>query len=549
MRPLLVTVATARLRLSVRAGQARWAHPEGGRPGVAARVLEGEGAVRVDVANEATAFAEETAYTLTAEALDGSAVTVEHDDPVVAGAFEALAPGLAHGVVNFGGMVGKSRFVVRLDGAEHLAVTLDVCPSKLDYRDDFRHLLDDLGRMADDLALAWVSAAYVDARLDDAPGGGPLGRATVLDTFAGTLERSLAFAFRQPLRQAAPLPAPVATHRLRRLQPTAAARLVRPTASDTPARIVQPALVFTFDTPEHRYLAAHLRAAAHDTRLLARGYSNSPRGRAGRDRLDALALRLERLAASGPLADLPPDLVPPAAAPLRLAQAPGYREAAHVLRLVRQRLSLGEGGRVRARLKALHRLYEAWAWLALVDTLGALTGRRVPAPRLVRPDATGTRLRLRLGPARLVFPAPGGGRLVLHHAPRFSGPPMLVPQQPDVVLVHERAGAPDRWLVLDAKYRLDRSEAYVARFGVPGPPTAVLADLHRYRDALVRPGGIRSVTHAVALYPERLDADAWGASGLAGSLAEAGVGAVPALPGSLGALRRFLSGWMTHDAG
>ena len=559
----MFTVTTDRIRLRWRAAQARAVHPEGGTPGVAVRVLDGSDEARMDVDPAATALAEETAYAVTVEALGdvaGDALSVRHDDPVVEAAFEALAPGVVHGLVHTGAHVGMSRFVVVVGGVEHVAVTVEVCPSKLDYRTDFRLLVDDLGRMADDLALAVVSAAYVEAHpvsgLDDgereASGGGPLTRATLLGTFVGTLERSLAYAFQQPLRHAVPAPAAVALHRLRRVPPAAAGRLARASdgsSSDFAApRLVQPALAWSADTPEHRYLAHHLRAAAHDARLLARGLPPSLRGRAGAERLGALAGRLERLSVLGPLGEVPSDAPPPAAAPLRLGQAPGYREAAHVLRLVRQRLSLGEGGPVRARLRALHRLYEAWTWLAVVEALGAATGHRVPPHRLVRTDASGTRLRLRVGPSRLVFPAPGGGRLVLRHAPRFDAAPALVAQQPDLLLEQyprgDRTAPPARAFVLDAKYRLDRSDAFVARMGMPGPPAAVLGDLHRYRDALLAPGGQRFVTHAAALYPHRASWPAWQASALARALGEIGVGAVPVLPGSTDVLRRVLAAWI-----
>jgi len=537
------TVVTDRVRLRWRPAQARWAHPEGGAPGVTVRVLDGPGVARLDVSTDATALSEETVYAVTVEALGGETVAVRHLDPVVEAAFETLAPGLAHGLVATRSAVGTSRFVVNLDGQPHLAVSVEICPSKLDYRTDFRLLVDDLGRMADDLALAVVGAAYVEAQPEADRPGGPLSRATLLAALVDTLERSLVFAFRQPLRHAAPVPAPVVAHRLRRVQPALAHRLGRD-FSETPSRIVQPALVWTFDTPEHRYLAHHLRNAARDARRIARDLPDTKRGVTGRDRMEALADRLDRLGALGLLADLS-DAAPPAAMPLRLHHAPGYRDAAHALRLVRQRLSLGAGGRVRAHIKALHRLYEAWAWLAVVEALGAITGRRVPARRLVREDATGTRLRLRVGPSRLAFPAPDGGRLTLRHAPRLDNAPALLAQQPDIVLQHRTPSGTERWLVLDAKYRLDRTGGYTARYGLPGPPVSVLADLHRYRDALVLSDSSRPVTHAAALYPLRTDEAAWNASALARGLQTLGVGAIPVLPGATDALRRFLAEWLT----
>jgi hypothetical protein len=66
---------------------------------------------------------------------------------------------------------------------------------------------------------------------------------------------------------------------------------------------------------------------------------------------------------------------------------------------------------------------------------------------------------------------------------------MGVPQRPDFLL--ELA---ELRVVLDAKYRVDTSPAYLARYAAPGPPEDALHTLHRYRDAL-------RLTHAIALFP------------------------------------------------
>ena len=540
--PLLFSVETDRVRVAWRCGSARCAHPEGGTPDVhAVRLDEIDGLVRVDVADGATVLAEETLYRVTVESKGGETIEIRHEDPVVGGAFERLAPGLVHGVFSFGSAVGRSRFVVDVDGRPHLALTVEVFPSKLDYRRDFRALVADVGRIADDLALQIVAAAYLGARPEPARGG-PLTRATLLAHLADDLDAALAFAFRTPLRAAAPAPALVPAHRTRRASPALERRLGRGAAGTEeadarPLRLPGSALAWTSDVPEHRYLAAHLRAAAHDARRLAARQPSSARGRAGRERLAALATRLDALVARGPLADVPPEAPPPGAAPLRLSQAPGYREAAHLVRLLRGGLGLG-AGLVRARPRALHRLYELWAYLAVAEACARLASKRLPAHRLVRASPDGTRLRLRRAP--LVFRMTDGVRLVLRAHPRLDAPGALLAQRPDLLIERHDPRGGVRLYLLDAKYRLDRSPGYLSRHGVPGPPEAALGLLHRYRDAVVDEAGDRPVVAAAAVYPWR-DDDRYPGSRLAGSLAGIGVGAIPALPGATFALRAWLA--------
>jgi uncharacterized protein len=193
-------------------------------------------------------------------------------------------------------------------------------------------------------------------------------------------------------------------------------------------------------------------------------------------------------------------------------------------------------------LRDLHRLYEQWCWLALVRAAAEALGRPLPAAELLVEEGDGLRVRLRRGwEHALRFPLPGGGRLVMAYNPRFSGGALLVPQQPDIVLEVHRPGEPVRRIVLDAKYRLDASPAYVARYGAPGPPEDALNTLHRYRDAL-------GATHAIALFPWRDEAGDFRESRLWRSIESVGVGAVPMLPGEDALLGTLLCA-MTRDTG
>ena len=543
----LFTLATDRVRLVWSCAERRCAHPEGGCPRVRAERLDGGGEPTLDVSPGATALAEETAYRVLVEAPDGAHVSLLHDDPVVVAGVERLGAGMLHGTVRFGSAAGWSRFVVALGGRPHAAFTVEVAPSKLDFRVDFRALVADIGRIADSLVLAVVAPAFVDAEAGGDLGGGVLTRVTLLDALAGRLEAALRFAFAHPIPHAERALESVPLHRTRRAGPALERRLARGDlgVDDVrPLALPQHAHRPSDDGPEHRWLAAHLRATADDARRLAARAGRTPRGEAARAHLDALAGRIERLLMRGPLAAVAPGAAPPHPAPLRLAQAPGYREAARLVRLLRQSLSLGTG-RLPARLRPLHRLYETWCYLALAEALADATGSPLPAGRLVR-TSSDDRLTLRLAP-RLDFDAPGGVRLTLRYAPRHDAPGALLVQRPDFVLTRTAPGARPAHAVLDAKYRLDRSPGYLARFGAPGPPETALGALHRYRDALVDEAGARPVRYAAALYPWH-DDGRYPSSRLARSLAGIGVGAIPLLPGSTGALRAFVAAFVAGEA-
>ncbi len=332
-------------------------------------------------------------------------------------------------------------------------------------------------------------------------------------------------------------------HRARRVPNALLRRLDTP---DTlPARLPAHALDAALEGPEHRLLAATLRARAAEARGLAAALPATMRGRAGRARMQRLAARLDALLALPALAAVPRTAQPPAALPLRGTLAPGYREAFALLERVRQRLTVAPG-RLPAPLRSLHLLYETWAFLAIAEACAAATGARLDPRRLMR--GTGAGARLRLGPLQLVFRAAGGVRLVLERAPQVHAPLMPHALRPDVRLVRTVGEGPPSWTILDAKYRLDRTPGYVARVGVPGPPLAALGALHRYRDALVDAHGARRTTLAAALYPWH-DDGGWADSLLAHSLDALGVGAVPALPGHTASLEALIEAVVAGQRG
>ncbi|MDX1547305.1 MAG: DUF2357 domain-containing protein, partial [Rhodothermales bacterium] len=425
-------------------------------------------------------LSEQTDYALLVRSRTGAPVALRHRDPVLLhGLMDAEQSRLVHGTVNFGAQVGRSRFVVESGGVPQFAVTVEVAPSKLDYRQDYAALRDDVRAIAAELALEQL-------RPTTAAAGGqppePPGTVAWLARLAGVLdalERALTYAARHPLWDAERVAGPVAAHRVRR--PDAALRRavqrgagwgpaeMLPGIAPVRAHVPAAASRYTLDTPAHRWIAARLRQIGHRLAGLREAEGRRRPGPRRRRVLAEIAsmqrriIALERLeivqAAAGP---------PPPEPPLPLRTAPGYREAYRACLALQRGLHLG-GGPLDLSLKDVHLLYEYWCFLTLVRLVAARTGERAPLRNLIRVEQRGLHLRLRQGRAQtLRFPLPDGA-LELVYNPRFGGHGFLVPQQPDVLLTHHTVSGPRRY-VLDAKYRLDASPGYRRRYGVPGPP-------------------------------------------------------------------------------
>jgi hypothetical protein len=120
-----------------------------------------------------------------------------------------------------------------------------------------------------------------------------------------------------------------------------------------------------------------------------------------------------------------------------------------------------------------------------------------------------------------------------------------VPQRPDDLLTIEGPGWPGLPKLVDAKYRLDATPEYAARYGSAGPPEDAINVLHRYRDAILEsePGHrpARAVVEAAAAFPLHAPAE-YRDGALWRALERLGVGAVPVLPNDEAWLREWLRG-------
>ncbi|HEX2093393.1 MAG TPA: DUF2357 domain-containing protein [Longimicrobiaceae bacterium] len=521
---------------------------------------------RVDLTEGPRLF-EETAYSLYLRATGGATVAVEHRDPVLLRGLRASEGGrVVHGRVDFAGQVGRSELTVRVDGVPEFDLEVEVFPTKLDYAEDYARLRAETGEILAGLVLEYLRSTFHLGVDRHAPHPTRLEWLALLRHAAADLERAVAEIARQPRWGLAPAAEPARAERVRRPDARVRRALLRgagagrafPVAEGAAARerVPEGRPRPTLDTPEHRWIAAELLRARRRLAGLLREESElppTPRRARSLEEIGALERRIARLLRAGPLAAAagPP---PPGLASPQLLRAPGYREAHRALLLLRLGLHL-EGGPVRLAVKDLGVLYEYWCFLALARVLARATGQALPAHRLLAVEEHGLRVLLRRGREHsLVFETTGGGRAVLVYNPRFGGEPLLVPQQPDFLLeVHHPGGETTR-VVLDAKYRIDASPEYTARYGSPGPPEDALNVLHRYRDAIVRPGEGRApermVTRAAALFPFReAEPGVFRESRLWRSLEGLGVGAIPLLPGSTEYLEEWVGSLMVHPSG
>jgi len=502
---------------------------------------------------------EQTNYTLYARSKGDEPVVLETRDPVLlSGLSNSEGRRVMHGQINFGSQVGTSDFVLRVGSQAEFEFTVEVFPSKLDYANDYLQLLAEVQDILTGLVLEYLRSAFRLGSSGRVKHSTQLEWLMLLRHVAAELDQAFAVITRSPLWLLKREPELTRAERVRpsdtsvrraiahgagmgvQLQLADRLRIRRHIPSSKP----RPSL----DTPEHRWLAAQLTAIRR--RLASLRVQEARRDQTIRSpstigELDGLLALVARLSRTEPISATT-EAPTSGFASLALVKTPGYREAYRACLILSLGLRL-EGGPVRLTVKDVSELYEYWCVLAILRLIAEETGHPIPTSDILAIQQQGLRVLLQRGrQQRIRFDASSNRSVSLTYNPLFGGRAVLTPQQPDIIVDINDPNWPVVRLVVDAKYRLDSSVAFVRAYGSPGPPEDAINVLHRYRDAILeleagaqRPS--RTVVQAVACFPFREEhVGDFAHSRLYEALQRLGVGALPFLPDQTDYVRHWL---------
>jgi hypothetical protein len=529
---------------------------------------------------------EETDYSIFLQSRDGQSVRIWHRDPLIIQHLHDERQGsLLHGLINFRSQVGRSLFTVMVGDEPEFDFEVEVFPTKLDYQSDYQQILAEVQEVMTGLALEYLRSTYRLGAISPVPNPSQLEWLTLLRQMADQLERALYHVAEHPIRGLTREPVSIRADQVKHVDSSLRAAIRKGAGRGGWLSQAQGVAIRqhlderrprpTLDTPEHRWLAGQLdrirrrlgELLQHEAaqrqerrhRAPSDGQGNE-RQRKTREEIVVLESRMARLCRLEPLASAEGQ-PPPGFASLQLIGAPGYREAYQACLVLSLGLRVMDGP-LQLSIKDLGLLYEYWCFLALLRLVAEETGQAIAPETLFAITQQGVQVLLKKGQRTSIpFDAQGGRLVTVTYNPRFANEPILIPQQPDMLVTIEDQDWPKLHLLLDAKYRVEAADEYQARYGSPGPPEDALNVLHRYRDAILERTGCecddhpkRTVVQAAAVFPftttllgEFKDGRLWQ------SLNRIGIGAIPLLPGTTEYLQCWLraalreGGWDLAD--
>ena len=500
-------------------------------------------------------FFEQQQYEIIIEADQGRTVEFWHESPLIRSAVTAVGSrkDLLTGIINFKGDIGLSDFVIFLDSRRYLKLTVEVFPSKIDYKEDYRAIVADVTAEVYNLAFDFLKRTYENFDLTDRQRASPVEFFAILRNIFDRFLSAADMVLHHPHHQ---LEKTYAVRPGRKIRQTDAktirwvARHPEQVQRSDDRILVNRALSaekrIAYDTQENRLTKYMLVSTVYRLETFQRQYGKLKHEPDDQvlTQIDTMIREMKRRCDTGILKEIQAEAADSGMS-LVFRMAPGYREMYRFYLMLKCGLSV-TGGIFQVSVKDLAVLYEYWCFIKLNSIMKERY--QLISQDIVRVSGNGLFVSLIKGKSSSVrYLDPDTGEYItLSYNPKIIGQP-TVTQRPDNVLRLEKKGAEVTYeYVFDAKYRIDTAAngtVYQQNYGKPGPKEDDINTMHRYRDAIVYANDAspyeRTMFGAYVLFPYRNEAE-YEEHHFCKSIEQVNIGGLPFLPTATGLVTRLL---------
>lgn len=446
-------------------------------------------------------FFENRSYQLVVVPKNERALHFYHEHPLLRQAVSSTQMGpfqILMGNLSFPNEVGYTSFEIRDEKASLLTVTFEVFPSKLDYKDDYRALFEEVNDEIYNLAFHMLKRTYLGASTINQSNPSRSEFYRILNESFDRFVKAISHIKRQPHHALVTEHQLVQGEKIRRLDSVGKNYLRRRPhlfqeagTNMVPSKGITARKKVSYDTLENRFVKWMMIRVLHkisdlqavlvakvasnqltiDEELIGKVNRMNSRLRGElRDPFWNEIGKLDRSVFS-----------------LVIQMAAGYRDAYQVFLMLSRGLTL-RGQIFKMSVKDVARLYEYWTYLKL----GQLLSKKYPTidQDIIKVRRDGLFVTLdESATAKRTFIHPQTEEVIELYFQKRSGKLPTVSQKPDTMLAIEKKGKDYQYqYIFDAKYRIDFAKAgsyYERKYKTAGPMEEDINTMHRYRDALV----------------------------------------------------------------
>ncbi|MGG5793731.1 DUF2357 domain-containing protein [Bacillus nitratireducens] len=500
-------------------------------------------------------FFENRSYQLVVVPKKNQQLSFYHEHPGFRKQVSSIQMGSLHvlmGNLSFPNEVGNTTFEIKDANETLLTVTFEVFPAKLDYKDDYRALLDEVNDEIYNLAFHLLKRTYLGASAIYATNPSKSEFYRILNDSFERFMKSISHIKRQPHHTLMTRHQLVRGEKIRKLDSVGMNYLrKRPHLlqgeNSIPTKGITAYKEVSYDTLENRFVKWMIQRVVHKIDDLLKALeqkSRYTRGVTDEDLLECVKNMKYRMKNElndpfwrgiGKLDRSVFSLV--------IQMAAGYRDAYQIFLMLSRGLTL-RGQIFKMSVKDVARLYEYWTYLKLGQILSK---KYIPLHQdVIQVKQDGLYVTLdESKTAKRTFKHPVTDEVIELYFQKRNGRLPTVTQKPDTMLAIEKKGKNYQYqYIFDAKYRIDFAEKahYKRKYGTPGPMEEDINTMHRYRDALVveQEGPFeRTAYGAYVLFPWNQEEEYENHS-FYKSIEKVNIGGFPFLPNATRLVEQFL---------
>ncbi len=463
-------------------------------------------------------FYEQQRYELIIEANGENDVAFWHDNLNVRNKVTRVGRNsrILSGVINFGNEIGLSDLVIQVDGSNYLRLTIEVFPTKISYKEDYKAIVEDVTREVYSIIFDFLKKTYLGYQQGDYVSSSPVEFFAVIRHIFNDFMKSADMILAQPHHLLETTHEVLPSHKIKQVDNRSLRWIERhPDQAKVCADrvLVSKTLAvkkrITYDTKENRLTKYILQSTAKKLEEFKKNYLNLQRAedKAVITQIDGMIRDLNRRSNASFLAEVGAHEAS-AGMSLVFSMAPGYRDLYRYYLMLLRGLSI-TGDVFNISVKDLAVLYEYWCFIKL----NSLMKDRYDfvSQDIVKVQGNGLYVSLVKGTgSKVKYRNPKTGeKITLSYNPKETELPTGT-QRPDNVLKLQKNGADtDYEYVFDAKYRINPAlpgtDYYNTISHKPGPEVGDINTMHRYRDAIVYQNGAspfeRTMFGAYVLFP------------------------------------------------
>lgn len=516
-------------------------------------------------------FFENGVYQLVVWSKSGQELSFYHEHPLLRQAVSSMEFGtqsVLMGNLQFQNEVGFTTFQILQDKKKLLEVTLEIYPSKLDYKNDYKKLLEEVNDEIYNLAYHFIRKTYLGAsvKLEGKPSRAEFYR-LISEHFRQFIQ-AIARIEHQPHHTLQKTYENARGDQLKKIDSTSRAYLRKRfnlfvevekgininSKNLMPHEGLKSKKELTFDTLENRYVKWMMERLIHKLNDLLETVQkmNKFMVEPDPDLMEKISKMIIQLQAKmknhfwsriGKLDRSVMSLV--------LQMAPGYRDAFQIFLTVSKGLAL-QGKLYQMSVKDVATLYEYWTFLKL----GQILGRKyiLVSQDIIQVNREGLFVNLEANRmAKRVFKHPLTNEEIVLTYQKYEGKLPTIPQRPDTMLSIEKKGKDYTFnYIFDAKYRIDYAQEgsyYKNRYKTPGPMEDDINTMHRYRDSIVAENNgpyERTAFGAYVLFPW-FDEHSYQNHHFYQSINKVNIGGLPFLPNATVLVEQFVE-WLINKS-